>query len=98
MEDIFEELSTELTQFDPGLKNIVESAKRKVDHQVNILSERAYKAQRSRDDIPRNQIRRACMNVYPDRKPQERMFNIVQYLVLHGPQFLDDVMAAIEIE
>ncbi|MFC1716439.1 bacillithiol biosynthesis cysteine-adding enzyme BshC [Candidatus Poribacteria bacterium] len=98
MEGIFEELSAELTEFDPGLKNMVESTRRKVDHQVNILAERAYKAQRSRDDVLRNQIKRACMNVYPDGKPQERMFNIVQYLVLYGPQFLDDVMATIEIK
>ena len=98
MEVMFEELAAELAEFDPGLKNVVESTKRKVDHQINVLAERAYKAQRSRDDILRNQIKRACMNVWPDSKPQERVFNIVQYLALHGMEFLDDVMAAIEIE
>jgi uncharacterized protein YllA (UPF0747 family) len=98
MEVMFAELASDLTEFDPGLKNVVESTKRKVDHQINILAERAYKAQRSRDDILRNQIKRACMNICPDNKPQERVFNIVQYLVLYGPQFLDDVMATIETE
>ncbi len=76
---------------------MVESTKKKVDHQINILAERAYKAQRSRDDILRSQIKRACMNIWPGSKPQERVFNIVQYLVLYGPEFLDDVMATIEI-
>lgn len=97
MEGVFEELSAGLTEFDPGLKNMAESAKKKVDHQINILAERAYKAQRSRDDILRSQIKRACMNIWPGGKPQERVFNIVQYLVLYGPQFLDDVMDTIEV-
>ena len=95
--NIFDGLAAKLAEFDPGLKNVAESAKKKVDHQVNILGERAYKAQRSRDDILRNQIKRACMNIYPDGKPQERVFNLAQYLVLYGPQFMDDVMSTIEL-
>lgn len=87
----FERLATGLGEFDPSLKDIVESTRRKVDHQINTLEERAYKAQRSRDDILREQIKRACMNIYPDGKPQERVFNIVQYLVLYGA-FVDIVL------
>ena len=34
---VFEELTASLTEFDPGLKNVVESTRKKVDHQVNIL-------------------------------------------------------------
>ena len=94
---IFDRLAVKLAEFDPGLKNVAESTKKRVDHQVNILGERAYKAQRSRDDILRNQIKRACMNICPDGKPQERVFNLVQYLVLYGPQFMDDLMSTIEL-
>jgi uncharacterized protein YllA (UPF0747 family) len=97
MSNIFERLASDLAEFDPGLKSIIESVRRKIDHQINILEGRAYKAQRSRDDILRNQIKRACMNIYPDGKPQERVFNIVQYLVLHGLQFVDDVLSVIDL-
>jgi len=93
---IFEGLAVGLYEFDPNLKNIVESTKNKIDHQINILEERAYKIQRDRDNILREQIKRACMNIFPDGNPQERVFNIVQYLVLYGLQFIDDVIAAIE--
>jgi bacillithiol biosynthesis cysteine-adding enzyme BshC len=92
---IFERLASDLIAFDPNMENIVESAKRKVDHQVNILKQKAYQSQRSRSDILRNQIKRACMNVYPDGKPQERVFNILQYLVYYGLGFLDDIMSSI---
>jgi bacillithiol biosynthesis cysteine-adding enzyme BshC len=95
--DIFEKLASDLTRFDPSMKNIVQSTKRRIDHQINVLEEKAYKAQRSRDDILRNQIKRACMNVYPDGRPQERVFNIVQYLVLYGLQFVDDVLSVIDL-
>jgi bacillithiol biosynthesis cysteine-adding enzyme BshC len=93
----FERLAADLTEFDPGLKNIVESVKRKVDHQINILGDKAYKAQRSRNETLRDQIKRGCMNIYPDGKPQERTFNILQYLVLYGLGFLDDLMSAMEL-
>ncbi len=94
---IFERLTKELSNFDPDLKNISESVRRKVDHQFSILKEKAYQAQRSRDEITRNQIKRACINIYPDSKPQERVFNVVQYLVLYGLQFIENVMSAIEL-
>ena len=94
---IFDGLAAKLVEFDPGLKNVAESAKKRVDHQINILGERAYKAQRSRDDILRNQIKRACMNIYPDGKPQERVFNLVQYLTLYGPQFMDELISTMEL-
>ena len=94
---VLERLALELTAFDPNMKNMVESAKRKIDHQINVLAERAYKVQRTRDEMLRDQIKRACMNVYPDGKPQERVFNIVQYLILHGLQILDDIISAMQL-
>ena len=96
--DIFQTLASDLTEFDQSLRNIVESTRRKIDHQINIMEEKAYKAQRSRDDILRNQIKRACMNVYPDGKPQERVFNIVQYLVSYGLKFTDDIMSVMDLD
>jgi bacillithiol biosynthesis cysteine-adding enzyme BshC len=93
---VFEKLTAHLTEFDPGLKNMSESTRRKVNHQINILEEKAYKAQRSRDEVLRNQVKRACMNIYPDGKPQERVFNIVQYLVSYGLRFIDDVLSVID--
>jgi bacillithiol biosynthesis cysteine-adding enzyme BshC len=96
--DMFGKLASELTRFDPGMKNIVESTRKKIDHQINILEQRAYKTQRSRNEILRNQVKRACMNIHPDGKPQERVFNIVQYLVSYGLGFIDDVMSAIDFE
>lgn len=96
IEAIFEKLSSELVKIDPNMENITESARKKIDQQINTLKDRAYQFQRSRDDIIRNQIKRACMNIYPDSKPQERVFNVVQYMVLYGTNFLDELMSSIE--
>lgn len=98
IESVFKKLSSELIHIDPNIENVTESARKKIDQQINILRERAYQLQRSRDDIIRNQIKRACMNIYPDDKPQERVFNVVQFLVLYGFDFLDEVMSIIDPE
>jgi bacillithiol biosynthesis cysteine-adding enzyme BshC len=98
IESVFEKLSSELIHIDPNIENVTESARKKIDQQINILRERAYQLQRSRDDIIRNQIKRACMNIYPDDKPQERVFNVVQYLVLYGTDLLNEIMTVINPE
>ncbi len=95
---IFQSLSSELSCIDPNLANIVESARKKVDLQITILKDKAYQSQRGRDEVTKNQVKRACMNVFPEGKPQERVFNIVQYLTLYGMGFIDDLMSAISIE
>lgn len=96
IEATFEKLSSELIQIDPNLENVTESVRKKIDQQINILREKAYQLQRSRDEIMRSQIKRACMNIYPDSKPQERVFNVVQYLVLYGMNFLDELTSVID--
>jgi bacillithiol biosynthesis cysteine-adding enzyme BshC len=98
LEKVFKSLSSELSNIDPNLANIVESARKKVDLQVNILKDKAYQSQRGRDEVTRSQIKRACMNVFPEGEPQERVFNIVQYLVLYSTQLLDEIMSAIIID
>jgi len=98
IEKIFQSLSVELSSIDPNLANIVESARKKTDLQISILKDKAYQSQRGREEVTRNQIKRACMNVFPEGKPQERVFNIVQYLNLYGTKFLDDLMSIISIE
>lgn len=97
VELIFDKLVKELSNFDPDMKNISESVKKKVEYQLSILKEKAYQVKRSRDEITRNQIKRACINIYPDGKPQERVFNIVQYLVLYGLRLIEDIISAVKI-
>jgi bacillithiol biosynthesis cysteine-adding enzyme BshC len=98
IEGILKELSSQLFEIDTNLGNVAESIRKKIDQQINILKDKAYQIQRSRDDTMRNQIKRACMNIYPDGKPQERTFNIVQYLVLYGTQFLDEIESVIALD
>lgn len=98
VEMILKNLSSKLSEIDPNLGNISESIRKKIDQQINSLKEKAYQTQRSHDDTMRNQIKRACMNIYPDGKPQERTFNIVQYLVLYGMGFIDEIMSAVDLD
>jgi len=95
IDQTFHKLTVKLNEFDPNMRNFVESTRKKIDYQINILGERAYKIQRDRDDILKDQIKRSCMNIFPEGKPQERVFNIIQYFVLYGLNFIDDLMSVI---
>ncbi len=98
IERIINDLSSQLSDIDPNLQNITESVRKKIAQQINFLKDKAYQIQRSRDDTIRHQIKRACMNIYPDGKQQERTFNIIQYLILYGVGFIDEIMSAIDVD
>lgn len=93
---MFKELSADLKKVDPNMVNIVESTAIKIYHQIDQLKEKTYQMQRNRDEITKRQVKRACMNIYPLGKHQERVFNIVQYLVLHGMNFLNELYESLE--
>lgn len=93
---ILKELSTDLKKVDPNVVNVVESTVMKIYHQIDQLKEKTYQMQRTRDEITKRQVKRACMNIYPYGKHQERVFNIVQYLVLHGKGLLNELYESLQ--
>ena len=44
------------------------------------------------------QLRKAADNLYPNRQLQERVFNIVPYLIKYGHAFMDKLDRAIDID
>jgi bacillithiol biosynthesis cysteine-adding enzyme BshC len=45
-----------------------------------------------------NQIRKVLVNLFPDDKFQERVFNILQYLTRYGPDFVPVLYEAMDLE
>ena len=49
---------------------------------------------KKRNEIVMQQLEKARRSLFPRGKPQERVYNVLQYLVRYGPAFLDDALAA----
>ena len=91
-------LKAEILAFDPGLAESVDLAKGKVNQQLDFLRKKVQQAARRRNDIAVQQLHKAVDNVLPNQRLQERVFNIVPYLIKYGAAFIDKLDRAIDID
>jgi bacillithiol biosynthesis cysteine-adding enzyme BshC len=98
VEQDFEPLVREISAFEPTLKESAHLAQGKMIQQLKFLEKKVLQAATKRNDIAARQLRKAGDNLYPGGHLQERIFNIVPYLLKYGPGFLDQLDRAIAID
>ena len=91
-------LKAEILAFDPGLTESADLAKGKMNQQLDFMQKKVQQAARKRSDIAVQQLRKAVDNLFPNQRLQERVFNIVPYLIKYGPGFIDQLDRAIDID
>jgi len=91
-------LKSEILAFDSGLAESVDLAKGKMNQQLNFLEKKVRQAATKRNDIAVQQLHKAVDNLFPNRHLQERVFNIVPYLIKYGAAFIDQLDQAIAID
>ena len=89
MDRILDELKAELSKIDPELVRPCEAAKAKIAKVLAQLEEKAAKARREREPRLKEQIDKAANHLFPLGQPQERVLNIVEFLIRHGPMLLE---------
>ena len=85
---ILEGLKGELSKLDPQLERPCEAARAKIAKVLDQLEDKAAKAQREREPHLKEQIHRAASYLFPLGQPQERVLNIMEFLIRHGPSLL----------
>ena len=98
LERDYARLEAELQAFDRGLTGSADLAKGKMNQQLDFLQTKVRQAARKRNDIAIQQLRKAVDNVFPNQRLQERVFNIVPYLIKYGAPFIDQLDRAIAID
>jgi len=94
----FESLTREIAAFEPTLKNSAGLAQGRMHQQWSFLEKKILQAAKKRNEIAVQQLRQALDNLYPNRNLQERVFNIVPYLIKYGAAFMDKLDQAVEID
>ena len=98
LEEDFEPLKREIAAFEPTLKETTDLAKRKMDKSLKFLEKKILQAAKTQDDIAIRQLNKASLNLYPNRLLQERVFNIVPYLIKYGYSLIDQWAQAIDLD
>jgi bacillithiol biosynthesis cysteine-adding enzyme BshC len=94
----FGALAAEIAAFEPTLKNSTDLARGKMDQQWDVLEKKVLAAVKKRNEISVRQLGAAIDNLFPNRSLQERVFNIVPYLLKYGAAFMDTLDRAVEID
>jgi bacillithiol biosynthesis cysteine-adding enzyme BshC len=81
---------------DPTLKRPVESAQHAALTGLQDIEQRIIAHLKQQNDILVQQLARSRRSLYPLDKPQERVLNVVSYLVRYGPSFLTTLQGAAE--
>ena len=98
LEQDFEPLIRDIADFEPTLKESAQLARGKIVQQLQFLEKKIVRAAKKRNDIAVGQIRKAGDHLYPNGHLQERVFNIVPYLLKYGPAFMDKLDEAIDLD
>jgi bacillithiol biosynthesis cysteine-adding enzyme BshC len=94
----FGSLEREITGFEPGLKASLDQAKGKMVRQLKFMEKKFLQAATKHNDAAIRQLHKTVNNLYPNRHLQERVFNIVPYLIKYGYAFLDRLSEAVDID
>lgn len=92
----YERLTEAAVGVDPTLRKPIESAKHSALAGLNDVEKRLVGHLKQQNEIMVKQLAKARQNLFPLGKPQERVLNVVPYLVRYGPAFVREALTACE--
>jgi uncharacterized protein YllA (UPF0747 family) len=84
--------------FEPALKASVDQAKGKMIRQLKFTEKKILQAAAKQKETAIRQLQRVVSSLYPNQRLQERVFNIVPYLIKYGYAFLDKLGGAVHLD
>jgi len=98
LEGDFDPVRKEIAAFEPTLKDTAELALGKIRWNFDMLEKKILQAHKKHDEITTRRLHLAKNAVFPDNRPQERVLNIVPFLIKHGPALIDRLARAVDLD
>jgi uncharacterized protein YllA (UPF0747 family) len=93
----FDALKSEIAAFEPTLGEAAGQSQGKIRQQLEFLDRKVRQAAKKRDEIAQRQLQKSVDHLYPGGRLQERVFNIVPFLLKYGDAFLDRLERGVAI-
>ena len=91
-------LDQALSDLDPTLAANLATRRRKIIYHIAALKKKAYRAQLRRAENVDRQIRSAFNALLPNGQLQERVLNVHSFLNKYGPNFIDWLYDAVDLD
>jgi len=92
------EIRPELQAIEPPLAHALDTARRKMMHNIRHLRSHTIRLEGAEDCSVLSAVRSMLNHCFPNRNLQERELSIFHFLVRHGPHLLDTLNSATEID
>lgn len=93
----FQSIKKELVSMDPDLGSSADLTLERISQQFKYLEKKILKASKKQNEILIQQLYKVKNNLYPADHLQERVLNIVPYLIKYGYPFLDKLYKTIDV-
>ncbi len=97
-EEYLKELRYGLQSIDPTLGSGFDTARSKIEYQLNNLKEKAFNAQRRNHANALHQIEKSVLHIVPNGMLQERVFSAFQFATRYGPDFVKWLQDQVKLE
>lgn len=98
IQEDFQSIKQEIGSLGLTLEKSVDLALGRVDRQLRILEDKVSRASQIRDQDVSRQLHKAANSLYPLGRLQERVFNIVPFLIKYGYPFLEGLYKTLDME
>ena len=96
--ELFEQIKTKIAAIDATLAATAEGEKMKALKSIEMLAQKAAKAQKNKHDISINQLKKIKDNLFPEGGLQERYENILWLNLKFGNSIIDQLIALTEVD
>jgi bacillithiol biosynthesis cysteine-adding enzyme BshC len=80
-----------VARFDQTLLNTIQKTDQKMSENFESLISKVLDSLQEKEKIVVNQVERVVQQLFPNNSFQERVINIIYFLIKYGPDFLDNV-------
>ena len=89
------EVHRELAAFDPTLGQALENTSKKMLYQFSKIRSKAAQEGLRRDARAQGDAAYLANLIYPERRPQERLYSALSFYARYGPEFVESVQRAV---
>ena len=94
----FDSIRKEVSAFDPTLGKSADLAQSKLNLQLRFLETKINRASAKKNEIEVRQLRKAVTHLYPNHRLQERVLNLVPFLLRYGYDFMARLNEAVDLD
>lgn len=88
VQGLHETLMQQLSRLSADIEHVGQENRRQIMGQIGKLEQKAWQQLRKNSRVGLRQLERLEQNLYPGGRLQERVFNVVPYLVRYGPDLV----------